>query len=290
MTADSFAQAEHAPAKINLALHVTGQRPDRYHLIESLSVFTLFGDRLSVAASDTNSFVVTGPFAGHVPDGAENLVIRARDAFFGRFAQAAPTVAIALEKNIPAVSGVGGGSSDAAATLRALARLFGTSGNDPALASLAQALGADVPMCLAAAPLIARGIGEQLDPVADFPILHLVLVNPGVAVETPRVFSALASKHNAPLPPLPGQLDRLSLLEWLATTRNDLFAPALALAPAIGEAHSALTVEGAAFARMSGSGATCFGIFPDAEAAAGAARAIGSARPGWFVAATRTMA
>lgn len=289
MIADSVAQAGHAPAKINLALHVTGQRPDRYHLIESLSVFTVFGDRVSVAAGDTDSFSVTGPFASHVPTGADNLVIRARDAFRQEY-PAAERLAIALEKNIPAVSGVGGGSSDAAATLRALATMAGVAENDPSLAGLAQALGADVPMCLAASPLIARGIGEQLEPLVDFPVLHLVLVNPGVAVETPRVFAALTTKHNAPLPALPKTLNAATLVAWLAGTRNDLLAPALALAPAIGEAHSLLEAERAAFVRMSGSGATCFGIFADADAAADAARAIAAARPGWFVTATRTMA
>lgn len=281
--------AEHAPAKINLALHVTGRRTDGYHLIESLSVFTGFGDWIVVAAAERDEFSVSGPFAGDVPRDDGNLVLRARDAFRARFPESADhPLAISLEKNIPVTSGVGGGSSDAAATLRALARPWGVRRKDEALRRVALFLGADVPMCLARRPLIARGIGERIEEIAGLPALALVLVNHCVAVPTPQVFSALKERNNPRLPALPGTITRAALIEWLASTRNDLAAPATALAPDIAESLAALSQEGAEFARMSGSGATCYGIFADAGAAAGAAAAIGAARPGWFVTATET--
>jgi 4-diphosphocytidyl-2-C-methyl-D-erythritol kinase len=279
------APAEHAPAKINLALHVTGRRADGYHLLESLAVFTEFGDRLSVAPAAEDSFVVTGPFAAHVPVDAGNLVIRARDALRTLDAAAATPVAITLEKNLPIASGIGGGSSDAAAALRALSRHWRI---DADLAALGIKLGADVPMCLAARSLIARGIGEVLEPVS-LPPLSLVLVNPGVAVSTPEVFRDLASRENPVLPPLPSSLDAASVLAWLRTTRNDLEAPAKALAPVIGDALDALDRSGALFSRMSGSGATCFGLFESRTAADAAAASIRAGSPGWFVAATATV-
>ncbi|MDH6230226.1 4-diphosphocytidyl-2-C-methyl-D-erythritol kinase [Mesorhizobium soli] len=278
------ASAEHAPAKINLALHVTGRRADGYHLLESLAVFTEFGDRLTVAPAAEDGFAVTGPFAAHVPVDAGNLVIRARDALRALDASAATPAAITLEKNLPIASGIGGGSSDAAAALRALSRHWRI---DADLAALSIKLGADVPMCLSARSLIARGIGEMLEPVS-LPPLSLVLVNPGVAVSTPEVFRALASRDNPALPSLPATLDAASVLDWLLTTRNDLEAPARALAPIIGEALDALDRSGAMFTRMSGSGATCFGLFESRAAADAAAASIRAGKPGWFVAATIT--
>jgi 4-diphosphocytidyl-2-C-methyl-D-erythritol kinase len=278
------ASAEHAPAKINLALHVTGRRADGYHLLESLAVFTEFGDRLTVAPAAEDSFAVTGPFAALVPVDAGNLVIRARDALRALDAAAAARVAITLEKNLPIASGIGGGSSDAAAALRALSRHWRMVAD---LAALSLKLGADVPMCLSARSLIARGIGEMLKPVS-LPSLSLVLVNPGVAVSTPEVFRALANRENPALPPLPLALDAASVLDWLRTTRNDLEAPAKALAPVIGDALDALDRSGAQFTRMSGSGATCFGLFESGAAAEAAAASIRINNPGWFVAATVT--
>ncbi|MEP9370869.1 4-(cytidine 5'-diphospho)-2-C-methyl-D-erythritol kinase [Mesorhizobium sp. KR1-2] len=280
------APAEHAPAKINLALHVTGRRADGYHLLESLAVFTEFGDCLIVSPATEDAFSVTGPFAAQVPLDAGNLAIRARDALRAFSPASAAPVAISLEKNLPVASGIGGGSSDAAAALRALAHHWGIEAD---LAALGLKLGADVPMCLAARPLLARGIGEVLEPVADLPPLPLVLVNPGVGVSTPDVFRALASRENPPLPPLPGRLDPASVLEWLRATRNDLENPAKTLAPAIGDALDALGGTGAPFARMSGSGATCFGLFETDADAARAAEAIRASYPGWFVAATTSM-
>lgn len=285
------AVAEAAPAKINLALHVTGRRNDGYHLIESFSVFTAFGDQIAVGPAPRDLFTVTGAFAQDVPGGADNLAVRARDALRKEVgASNAGPALIFLEKNIPASSGVGGGSSDAAAVLKALARFWKRDIGIDALARIGLALGADVPMCLHARPLVARGIGEKIELVQKFSSLALVLVNPRVAVGTPQVFAALESRENPPLPGLPAHRDAASTVEWLATTRNDLMAPALRQAPQIGEAIDALNKAGAAFARMSGSGATCFGIFRDNASAQSAASAIASARPDWFVVATETTA
>lgn len=281
------APAEHAPAKINLALHVTGRRADGYHLLESLAVFTEFGDRLTVTPAAEDSFAVTGPFAAHVPLDAGNLVIRARDSLREASPAFATPVSITLEKNLPIASGIGGGSSDAAAVLRALARHWRT---DTDLSALGAKLGADIPMCLAARPLMALGVGEIIEPIDGFPALPLVLVNPGVAVSTPDVFRALESRQNPPLPPLPFRLDLPSIVDWLGATRNDLEAPAKALAPVIGDALDGLGRAGAAFARMSGSGATCFGLFKTTAEAEAAAKAIRQARPRWFVVATSTTA
>lgn len=282
------AVAEAAPAKINLALHVVGRRADGYHLIESLSVFTAFGDRLGVEPAARDAFCVRGPFAADIPDGADNLVIRARDALRAAAGPVAPPVAITLDKNIPAMSGVGGGSSDAAAVLRALTAFWGLDADMARLSRLGLGLGADVPMCLRRCPLVARGVGEAIEEVDGFPALPVVLVNPRVGVATPRVFAALASRDNPPLPPLPSKLDAASLIGWLSATRNDLMAPSLTLEPVIGDALAALADEGADFARMSGSGATCFGLFSDMAAARRAAAAIAMARPGWFLTATET--
>lgn len=289
--------AEAAPAKVNLALHVTGRRADGYHLIESLVVFTRFGDRLRIGHSDADGFSVTGPFASDAPLDGGNLVVRARDSLrravparragMDHSASVSP-VSIELEKNLPVASGVGGGSSDAAATLRALARLWNVDPESADLARIGRSLGADVPMCLQARPLVARGIGDEISVLHDFPPLGLVLVNPGVAVSTADVFAGLSSHDNAPLPPLPPRPDFAAVRAWLTATRNDLEGPARAVAPSIRAALAALEGSGAAFARMSGSGATCFGLFETGNMAKRAAAAIRRRQPGWFVAATRS--
>ena len=276
-----------APAKINLALHVTGRRGDGYHLIETLAVFAGPGDALRFEPAATDRLDIDGPFSRGLTADGGNLVIRARD-LLRREMPGAPPVAIRLTKNLPVASGIGGGSSDAAATLRGLARLWASSLGDADLARLAASLGADVPMCLAARPLVARGVGEELEPIDAWPPLHLVLVNPGVAVSTPAVFAALAIRDNPPLPPLPNRRDAGSIAGWLANTRNDLEAPARGLAPAIGAVLDALRSAGAGLARMSGSGATCFGLFDSAADARAAQATIARREPGWFVAATTT--
>lgn len=278
-----------APGKINLALHVVGRRDDGYHLLETLTVFTRFGDRLTIEQAEEDTFSATGPFADDVPLDEDNLAIAARDRLRAAFPLAeCPPVSITLEKNMPVASGLGGGSSDAAATLLALASIWDLPATKGELAKLGPVLGADVPMCVAAKPLIASGIGEQIAMVPDFPELSLVLVNPGVPVPTGSVFRALKSYDNPGLPPLPDQPSLDQLVEWLGGTRNDLQAPARAMAPEIDDALHELGLTGARFARMSGSGATCFGLFENELQAKGAARHIQRERPNWFVVATRS--
>lgn len=264
-----------APAKINLALHVTGRRDDGYHTLDSLVVFADAADVVRVRPAAAPSLRVTGPMAAGVPTDASNLVLRAAAAM-------GVSAEIELEKHLPAAGGIGGGSSDAAATLRALAAMTGRA--PPA--DLA-ALGADVPVCMAPGPARMRGIGEIVAPLATLPPLDAVLVNPGVAVPTPRVFSRLAGRENPQLPdPLPAFDGAAALIDWLAVQRNDLEPPARALAPEIDAALAALArAPGCRLARMSGSGATCFGLFVDAAAAARAAGSL--ARPGWWVRAVR---
>ncbi len=277
-----------APAKLNLALHVTGRRPDGYHLLDSLVAFTRFGDRLTITTADEDSFVVSGPFATGLEADDTNLVIRARDALRQTYGNQSP-VSIALEKNLPVASGVGGGSSDAAAALKGLADIWKLDASDADLARIGLPLGADLPMCLAAKPLLARGIGDEITSVPGMASLGIVLVNPGVAVSTANVFAALANRDNEPLPPLPRTLDFHGLCNWLETTRNDLEAPAQRVQPAINGALSALRKGGAHFVRMSGSGATCFGLFESGNVAKRAATTIRERKPGWFVAATRNI-
>ncbi|MBN9552132.1 MAG: 4-(cytidine 5'-diphospho)-2-C-methyl-D-erythritol kinase [Alphaproteobacteria bacterium] len=267
-----------APAKINLALHVTGRRADGYHLIDSLAVFTRFGDRLDIEPAEQDEFSVSGRYAAGLPLDDGNLVVKARDALRREAgAHRTPPVAIRLQKNLPIPPGVGGGPSDAAAAPHG------------SLARIGLALGADLPMCLKSKPLVARGIGDEVSPLSAFPALGLVLVNPGVAVSTPDVFRALSSRDNEALPPLPRRLDFHAIRNWLGTTRNDLEPAAQAIQPAVGEALKALKRADAAFARMSGSGATCFGLFETGNVAKRAAIEIRARHPDWFVAATRSM-
>lgn len=275
-----------APAKLNLALHVTGRRTDGYHLIDSLVAFTRFGDRVTISPSDEDRFEMTGPYSAGLPADDGNLALRALKAMRAEFGRTDP-VSIALEKNLPVASGVGGGSSDAAAVMGGLASLWHLPVDQERLARIGIGLGADVPMCLAARPLLARGIGEEITPIDGFPSLGIVLVNPGVGVSTAAVFAALASRDGTPLPPLPRHLDFHTLCNWLETTRNDLEGPARTLQPAINGALSALKKAGAHFVRMSGSGATCFGLFESGNLAKRAASEIRKRKPDWFVAATR---
>lgn len=259
-----------APAKVNLTLHITGQRSDGYHLLDSLVAFADVGDRLTVSLGGS-TLTVSGPRAAGVPLGPENLVLRAA-SHMGVSAR------IHLEKHLPAAAGIGGGSSDAAAVLKALADLTGHPVLDQGLA-----LGADVPVCMVARGALMQGIGETITPVA-LPPLSAVLINPGVAVSTGAVFSGLISKENPAMDPMPPFRDALELIGWLRTQRNDLEAPACAAQPVISDVLVALQEQGAMLARMSGSGATCFGLFADSKKAAEAA--LNLARPNWWVAAT----
>ncbi len=277
-----------APAKINLALHVTEQRADGYHLLETIAVFTRFGDVIEAALSPADEFSVSGPMANGLEDGKGNLVTKALQLFRLETGFEGH-VSLKLEKRLPLASGIGGGSSDAAATLKALRSLSGLDISDQQLAVMGSRLGADVAMCVHACPLIAKGIGDEISVLPDFPALHLVLANPGEEISTPEVFRALKNRSNpamAALPPAPGFED---ICRWLGETRNDLMAPAIALVPGVGDVIRLLDESGAAFSRMSGSGATCFGLFPDEQSAVAAAQKIRDVKPGWFVEATMTM-
>jgi len=271
-----MAETEFAPAKVNLTLHVTGRRADGYHLLDSLVVFAGVGDRVSAERADDLSLTVTGPMAAGLTGEGDNLVLRAA-RLMGVSAR------IGLEKVLPVSSGIGGGSADAAATLRLLARLSGR-----ALPGAAEvlALGADVPVCLAGRAVRMTGIGEGLGAVPALPAAWLVLANPMVAVSTPAVFRALARADNAPMPrEVPKMRGAAELAAFVAMQRNDLEAPAMAVQPVIGQVKAALSAQaGCRVARMSGSGATCFGLFDDPLAASAAARAIRAAEPGWWVA------
>ena len=263
-----------APAKINLTLHVTGQRDDGYHLLDSLVVFADVGDRVRVMPADETTLEVTGPMAEGVPADASNLVAKAAALFD-------LPVAITLEKHLPMAAGVGGGSSDAAATLYAMAELTGTN----TIPEGAVDLGADVRVCLMRQASRMRGIGEDVQPVEGMPELYAVLANPGVAVSTPEVFAALEDKNGLGMPKrIPRWRAAWSAVDWISKQRNDLQAPAIALFPVIGEVLEALrALPGARFARMSGSGATCFALFEERAEADMAAEQLAEAQPGWWV-------
>lgn len=261
MVADGTAGARLAPAKINLTLSLKGQRADGYHLLESLVVFAGVGDLVSAEPARGLSLSITGPFADGLSAAGDNLVLRAAEGLAGGRPLGA---ALRLEKNLPMASGIGGGSSDAATTLALLGRMWDVPRPD----GLAASLGADVPVCCAApCPQIMRGIGEQLTAAPKLPEAWIVLVNPLVGVPTGAVFANVADKSPPAAPPLPdkGFPDFGDLTAWLGTQRNDLEAAAIAVCPVISDVLEALS--GAPFARMSGSGATCFALLPDENSA-----------------------
>ncbi len=247
---------ETAPAKLNLALHVRARRPDGYHELETLFAFVEQGDELRVAPAAADSFAVTGPFAPALDGEGDNLVTRAARAFRLHFGGGGH--AITLDKRLPVASGIGGGSADAAATLRALGRLHDVPLD--AMFPIADALGSDVPACLFGQSAIGRGRGERLEPVPGLPGTPVLLVNPRVAVSTAEVFRRWDGTDRGPLSTDP------------RAGRNDLEPPARAIAPVIGDVLDALEAQpGANLVRMSGSGATCFALFDsDAQARAAA--------------------
>ncbi len=268
---------ELAPAKINLALHIVGRRPDGYHELDSIVAFAGIADRLTFERADDWSLDITGPFAAELASAPDNLVLKAARGFAEAFGDEA-RYRIALEKHLPVASGIGGGSADAAATLRALRSLSGGTIDFGKLSALAASLGADVPVCLVGKSCRMRGIGERIDLLTDLAPMPAVLVNPRREVATVQVFATLALK--------PGDKAFAGLEEGAdpASCRNDLSLPALAVAPVIGEVIAALQNKpGLRFARMSGSGATCFGIFTSNAAAEAAAHDIAAAYPGWWV-------
>jgi 4-diphosphocytidyl-2-C-methyl-D-erythritol kinase len=276
-TKDLRPHTELARAKINLALHVLGRRPDGYHELDSIVAFAGIADCLTFETADDWNLDITGPFAAGLGSAPDNLVLKAARGFAETFGDEA-RYRISLEKKLPVASGIGGGSADAAATLRALHSLSGRTIDSGKLSALAASLGADVPVCLMGKSCRMRGIGERIDLLTDLAPMPAVLVNPRREVATAQVFARLALK--------PGVRAFAGLEEGgdLASCRNDLSLPALAMAPIIGEVIRALQDEtGLRFARMSGSGATCFGIFASTAAAEAAARDIAAAYPGWWV-------
>ena len=276
-----------APAKLNLYLHVTGRRADGYHELDSLVTFTALADTLEIAPAETLGLTVTGPFADAL-EGGDNLAARAAAALAERLGRPA-NVRIALDKRIPVAAGLGGGSADAAAVLRGLARLWRLGAEHAGtLRETALGLGADVPVCLDSRAACMAGIGEALSAPPRLPPCAVVLVNPGVPVPTGPVFAARRGAFSAASPIDEAPQDAPALAALLRARRNDLERPAIEQAPEIGLALSRLAeAPGCLLARMSGSGGTCFGLFEDETAAAGAAGAIARNRPAWWVQPTR---
>ena len=268
------------PAKINLFLHVLGRRADGYHMLDSLAVFAGCADQVTAHPDPALSLALAGPFASLLAVEPDNLVLRAARALAAA-SGVAGTAALVLEKHLPVASGIGGGSADAAGALRVLAELWRVDLPEAALLDIAAGLGADVAVCLACQPARMSSVGEVLAPAPHLPRFGIALVNPGVGVATPAVFRARTGAFSQPAVLPAGWANAASMAADLAELDNDLQAPAIALCPVIGDVLAALAAtEGCLLARMSGSGATCFGLFATPQAAAQAASAIG--RPGWW--------
>ncbi|OYX48139.1 MAG: 4-(cytidine 5'-diphospho)-2-C-methyl-D-erythritol kinase [Sphingomonas sp. 32-66-10] len=266
---------EPAPAKLNLALHVRRRRDDGYHELETLFAFVRDGDVVRLEL-DGEGFAVEGPFGAALAGEGDNLVTRARAAFGAAFGVATPG-RITLDKRLPVASGLGGGSADAAATLRLLARRTGVPLEDARLFAVADALGSDVPACLYGRTAIGTGRGEQLEWIDGAPGVPVLLVNPGVAVSTGPVFAAWDRIDRGPI------LVEGDLIARAKAGRNDLYPPALTVAPAIADAVAWLERQsGADLCRMSGSGATCFALFADSTACMIAAERLRVEQPDWW--------
>jgi len=276
-----------APAKLNLYLHVTGKRADGYHLLDSLVAFANTYDVVKIQAASQLSLEIDGPFADGLLADADNLVLRAAEQL-RQLAGSTDGAQITLTKNLPVSSGIGGGSSDAAATLRGLVRLWGVHPGLHDLSGMALKLGADVPVCLYGRTAFMGGIGEKLDPVEALPPVPMVLVNPGVGVSTPDIFKARTAAFSkvrrfaAP----PETTD--ALITLLEDNRgNDLAEPAITKQPVIGHVLAEINqTTGCRLARMSGSGATCFGFFNTTKSAEHAALSLQKAHPDWWVVAS----
>jgi 4-diphosphocytidyl-2-C-methyl-D-erythritol kinase len=279
---------ERAPAKINLTLHVVGRRPDGYHELESLVAFSRSGDSLSLEPEEECKLHVGGPMAEATGDPERNLVLKAARDLAERI-EGLKLGAFYLTKNLPVAAGIGGGSSDAAATLRLLARANGLAQDDPRLLDAAQATGADVPVCVAARARMMTGIGERLGPVLLLPPLPALIVNPRQPLETKAVFARMKIAAGArtgfgPHPQITSGLSYEALLAALRKGRNDMEDAACVLVPVIGDVLPILAAaQGCRLARMSGSGATCFAIFTSCRAAGRAKKTILEAHPNWWV-------
>ena len=277
-----------APAKVNLYLHVVGRRADGYHLVDSLVAFADIGDRLLLQPADALTLAVSGPEAtGLSGNPRDNLVLRAAHLLARSAGIAAPGAALRLEKHLPVAAGVGGGSSDAAAALRALRGLWRLAIDDAALAQVGMRLGADVPVCLFARAAWVGGVGERIEPAPDLPPAGILLANPRRPLPTAAVFGARrrpfgAAPRRFATPPR----DAFALAHRLAPLDNDLTEAAIGLVPEIANLLTALDrLPGALIARMSGSGATCFALFSDRAAAEKACAALAGDRPDWWCAA-----
>lgn len=283
MAATAPSMALDARAKVNLYLHVTGRRADGYHELDSLIVFAGVADRLSFAPAPDFVLSLTGRFAGAVPRGRENLVERAAHALANRF-QSSAGARLVLEKNLPVAAGLGGGSADAAATLRGLAALWNLRATKDDLREIAAELGADVPVCLDGRPSFIGGIGEQVMAVGGLPHAWLVLVNPNLPLSTPTVFAhreGVFSREERWHSPVQ---DAAALARLLVERRNDLEPPARALMPEVAEVLARiLETPGCLLSRMSGSGATCFGLFASRREAEAAAAMMTRLHPAWWV-------
>ena len=276
-----------APAKLNLYLHVTGRRADGYHELDSLVTFTALADTLEIAPAEALELAVTGPFA-HALDAGDNLAARAATALGEKLGRP-PGVRIALEKRIPVAAGLGGGSADAAAVLRGLARLWRLGAEHAGtLHETALGLGADAPVCLGSRATCMAGIGERLSAPPRLPPCGVLLVNPGVPVPTGSVFAARRGPLSAANPIYEAPPDAPALAALLRARRNDLEQPARERVPEIGLVLARLAAApGCLLARMSGSGGTCFGLFEDEAAVAVAADTIARDHPAWWVQPTR---
>ncbi len=284
-----------APAKLNLTLRVVGRRADGYHLLDSLVGFAEVGDTVTVEPAADLTLTIDGVFgAPLVGDAAENLVLRAARALAAATGIRAGA-AVRLTKRLPIASGIGGGSSDAAATLLALARLWQLKISPGELAAIGLGLGADVPVCLAGRSARLLGIGDRIEPGPDLPAAPLLLVNPGIGLATPKVFAGRRGSFSTDSPlhadasgHWPALADAAALAYALVPEPNDLTAAAIELVPEIATILGALeAAPGCLLARMSGSGATCFGIFTDTARLTAAAAYLAAAKPRWWVEPTR---
>lgn len=290
MAADAPARAEVARAKVNLFLHVLGRRPEGYHALRMMVVFPKVGDLVTADPADGLSLSISGPFGDGLSAGADNLTLGAAEALAAKIC-GTTGAALHLEKNLPIAAGIGGGSADAGAALRLLARMWpGAERAD--LHDIAFALGADAPMCLAQTPAIVGGVGERLSSAPAFPGFWVVLVNPMKQLSTAEVFARLERRENPEGAAMPARfIDLAHLTSWLSTQRNDMESAARKLRPEIGVVLSALAWDRTClFHRMSGSGATCFGIFATEELALTAANRLLQAEPGWWIAAAEVEA
>lgn len=274
----TVALRETAPAKINLNLRVVGRRADGYHDLESLVAFADFGDELTLAPGRETALDIAGPFAKDCGSSDDNLVLKAARAL------GLPAGRFTLDKRIPVAAGLGGGSADAAAALRLIARANRLADDDRRLAAAALACGADVPVCLQSKPRVMKGLGEKLSSPVVLPRLHAVLVNPGVPLRTAEVFASFRGDEPSNMPVDHVPFDRSALLAWLAARGNCLTRAAVSRVSAITTVFDAIGAQpGCRLARMSGSGATCFGLFDDRAAAADAAKELLKLHGNWWI-------